>query len=157
MYCIGQTHFEEIIRYNNGTIKSIITYNANDIKDGPTYNYYSNGNLQSYIPYENGQINGVVENYYKDETLESTGMVINNLATGKFEYYHSNGRPKSTLNYVAGRPQQILGCKDRKGNILYCGPFNKGNGEIYIYEENGTLIAKDHFKNGELIKREIIN
>lgn len=147
----AQTHYEEIIRYKNGNIKSIISYNSNNIKDGQTINYYPNGNIQSYIPYMNGNINGVVENYYKNEILESTGIIVDNLLEGKFYYFHKNGKPKSIINFEKNKPKNIEKCFDKKSNILYCGPFNNGNGEIYIYDENGNLISKDHFKNGEFV------
>lgn len=152
----GQGFYEEIIRYKDKSIKSIITYNENDIKDGPTTHYYLNGNVKNYIPYSNGKINGVIENYYDDGILESTGLVLNDIAVGTFEFYHHNGRLKSIIFYNQGKLTSISSCKDKNGNLLYCGPFNNGNGEIYIYDEKGVLIAKDHFKNGEFIKREII-
>ena len=152
----AQGFYEEILRYNNGRIKSIITYNTQNIKDGPTINYYSNGMVKNYIPYENGKISGIIENYFSDGILESTGMVLNDIAAGKFEYFHSNGKSKFIVYYDSGKLSHIVGCKNAKGDLLYCGPFNNGNGEIYIYDEKGILLAKDHFKKGEFIKREIV-
>ena len=153
----AQTHYEEILRFENSRIKSIITYNSQNIKDGETVNYYPNGIIQSIIPYTNGKVNGIVESFYPNGLTESLGMIINNLQEGVFKYFHSNGRPKSKIVFSNGKPNLVSNCYDKKKNILYCGPFNMGNGEIYIYSENGDLIQKDHFKNGELIKSETVN
>ena len=153
----AQGFYEEILRYNNGRIKSIITYNTQNIKDGETINYYPNGITQSIIPYINGEVNGIIESYHTNQKLESKGMIINNLQQGVFEYFYKNGNPKARILYVDGKPNKIANCYDKKKEILYCGPFNMGNGEIYIYSEDGILIQKDHFKNGDLIKSEVVN
>lgn len=153
----AQDYYEEILRYNNGRIKSIVMYNSQNIKEGETTNYYSNGAIQSIIPYINGDINGILESYHPNTRLESRGMMVNNLQEGVFEYFYKNGNLKARILFVNGKPNKIANCYDKKKNNIYCGPFNMGNGEIYIYSENGVLIKKDHFKNGELIKSEIIN
>ncbi|QTV05158.1 toxin-antitoxin system YwqK family antitoxin [Faecalibacter bovis] len=153
----AQTHYEEVLRFNNGRIKSIVTYNAQNIKDGETINYHLDGAVQSIVPYINGAINGIIETYHPNTRLESKGMMVNDLQEGVFEYFYKNGNPKARILYINGKPNKIANCYDRKGNILYCGPFNMGNGEIYIYTEEGKLFQKDYFKNGELIKSETVN
>jgi len=150
----AQEHYEEVIRFNNGRIKSIITYNAQNIKDGETINYHNNGIVQSIIPYINGKINGILKNYHTNGYLESTGLYIDDLQVDNFEYFHRNGKLKSKISYQNGKIYKIFDCYDKRKEPLYCGPFNNGNGEIYIYDEKGKLIAKDHFKNGDFISRE---
>lgn len=153
----AQNFYEEILRYNNGRIKSIVTYNDKNVKDGVTTNFHTNGAIQSTVPYINGTINGILETFYPNTRLESKGLMVNNLQEGVFEYFYKNGNPKASILYINGKPNKIADCYDKKRNILYCGPFNMGNGEIYIYTEEGVMIQKDYFKNGDLIKSEIIN
>lgn len=150
----AQSHYEEVIRFNNGKIKSIITYNSNNIKDGNTVNYHPNTTIQSVIPFVNGKIQGIVFNYYENGNVESMGNVVNDQPQGTFIYYHRNATQKAIFEFLNGKIIQVNGCFDRKKNPLYCGPFNNGNGEIYIYNEDGKLIAKDYFKNGDFIKSE---
>lgn len=157
MKLFAQTHYEEIIRFNNGRIKSVISYNTNDVKDGNTIIYYPNSAIQSVVPFVNGKIQGIVVNYYENGNVESMGNVIDDMPEGSFIYYHRNGRQKAIFQFVNGKIMQVSGCFDRKKNPLYCGPFNSGNGEIYIHNDEGILIAKDNFKNGDYIKTESVN
>lgn len=91
---LAQTHYQEIIRYENKRIKSILTFSNNDILDGETIHYYPNGLIKSYINYSGGKVNGLIENYYSNGNLESSGLVVNDLAENLFNYYHENGKLK---------------------------------------------------------------
>ncbi len=149
----AQTHYEEIIRYKNNNVKSIITHNSNDILDGPTTHYYPNGLIKTYIEFRDGKANGIIENYYSNGSLESTGNITNDLANGLFYYYHPNQNLKQIILYQNNKIETINECYDRKNNKLYCGTIKNGNGFINIYDKKANLIARDQIENGNFVKR----
>ena len=154
---LAQTHYQEILRYPNKNIQSIRTFNNQEILDGETVFFYPNENIKTVLTYVNGKANGIIENYYNYGILESSGLLIDDLAEGVFEYYHENGAKKQKIYYVNNKIMGIDNCYTYRKEKVYCGVVNNGNGFINIYDKKGKLIAKDIIKNGEMLNREYIN
>ena len=153
----AQTHYQEIIRYKNNTIQTIYTYNNQDILDGETVHFYPNEKVKTVINFVSGKANGIVQSYYYNGNLESSGIIINDMAEGLFEYYHENGAPKHKITYLNNKIVSIKDCTNSRNSELYCGTVNNGNGFINIYDKKGKLVAKDIIKDGKMVKREAVN
>jgi len=153
----AQTHYQEIIRYKNKNIKTIHTYNSSHVLDGETIHYYPTGFEKTVMNYTNGTVNGLIYNYYNYGTLESFGLVENDLAQGPFEYFHKNGKPKQKIVYYNNLVVAVMDCYSPKGAKLYCGVINSGNGYINIYNSKGVLMAKDIFKEGKIVERQYVD
>lgn len=152
----AQYHYQEIVRYKNGKIKSILTFNANHQLEGESIQYYPNGMEKSVTYYKNGIVDGLVMNFYQNGMTESVGTVIQNLANGHFEYFHENGKPKQKILYYNNLVIGVSDCFTVRSEKVYCGVVNSGNGFINIYDRKGNLVAKDIFKEGKIIERTYI-
>ncbi|HAD80415.1 MAG TPA: hypothetical protein DCF99_15005 [Flavobacteriaceae bacterium] len=148
--------FEEVIRYDNGKIKSIIGLNENDQKEGITYEYFPNGLLLKETSYVNDKKEGLEISYFTNGYIESRGIYINGLAEGEFNYFYKNGKPFATLFFYNDLVISAKNCFTSKGEIVYCGPLTNGNGVFLKYDKKGNLISKDYFKNGKIIRTENI-
>ncbi|WP_322969608.1 hypothetical protein [Faecalibacter sp. LW9] len=152
----AQSHYQEIIRYENKKIKSVFTYNSNHQLDGETIHYYPNGLEKSVINYKNDKVDGEVMNFYSNGMTESVGTVTQDLANGQFEYFHENGKPKQKIVYYNNLVVGILDCYLPNGDKVYCGVINSGNGFINIYDRKGNVVAKDIFKEGKMVERKYV-
>ncbi|MCA4777638.1 hypothetical protein OBK22_10725 [Empedobacter falsenii] len=140
--------FEEVKRYENGKIKTIIGLNEYDKREGITYEYFPNGLLFRETSYVNDKKEGMEITYFPNSVIESRGLFINDLAEGVFQYFYKNGKPFATLVFQNNLLVTAKDCYTSKGEIVYCGPINNGNGVFLKYDKKGNLISKDYYKNG---------
>jgi len=156
-FLYAQTHYQEIIRNENKKIQAIHTYNQNHILDGETAYFYPNENIKTIINFVDGKANGIIYKYHLNNILESSGLLIDDMAEGVFEYFHENGANKQKILYIKNKINTIQDCFSYKKEKVYCGAVNNGNGFINLYDKKGKLIGKDIIKNGIMVKRETVN
>lgn len=153
-----------------------ITYSPEDKK--PTYeglykngaltswkSYHENGTLKVYFKYFSGRtslfsceesyplIDGEFETYHPNGKLESKGQYKGKKLDGILINRYDNNRLKSKYLYKNGKLMEYLYRGLRNGEKLKIGEFKNGNGEIYRYDNNGKIVEKLIFKEGEQIKQ----
>ena len=104
------------------------------LKEGVWHTYNSFGELSNETSYLNGKQHGKTA-YYNSGQLILEGEFANGLKQGKWIWYNEDGSHSSSANY-----------KD-----------DKKEGTQLFYNTNGILIKKEKYKNGELVKTEIVN
>lgn len=128
------------------------------VLDGRIRYYYNNGNISFDCYYKKGKKEGVCKEYHKNKTnsLKSEISYKNDLQYGPYSYFGPDGKPQRK-----GKFYQEIKVNDTLLKNVY-------DGEIIVYQQNGTKERVEHWKNfkkngpmefysyrtGELSKRE---
>jgi len=160
----------------NGKTGNWITFNPDNKK--PIYedlykngdliswqSYHKNGSLKVNFKYFSGRtslfnckeshalIDGEFETYYPNGKLESKGQLKGKKMDGILINRYDNNKLKSKFLYKNGKLMEYLYRGLKNGKKLKIGEFKNGNGVIYKYDNNGKIIEKLIFKDGEQIKQ----
>ena len=153
------------IYYINGKLHRKGTYvfgkneygNTTNVTDGVTEQYYNNGQLEERIVDTKGIHNGLSERYFYDGKLKEKCTYINGNIVGPYISYYSDGQLRSKFVFKL-TPDKLNSYYDGQYEIYY------PNGQIQIkctykmgvltgiyeeYTEDGTLVTKDNYINGE--------
>ncbi|MCQ2286731.1 MAG: toxin-antitoxin system YwqK family antitoxin [Bacteroidales bacterium] len=88
---------------------------------------------------------------YDEKTLLYEGSFVNDVPTGKFTYYHKNGKIKSICNFINGttRVKTTLFHENgqKSGEGLFVDQIK--DGVWHYYGTDGKLIKTEEYKNGE--------
>lgn len=163
----------------NGEKKSTRNFFNDKLHGAASYSYTSGGK-QSTTEYRNNDLHGPYVSYFDngDNSKQFEGQHTNNLRSGEWTEWHSNGKEKSFMNYVAGKlhgPAEQFhasGQKYRKTNYKLDelhGPFteyydngdnskrwegthrnNLRFGKWEEWHENGTKISEVIYRNGKM-------
>lgn len=136
---------------------------------GKVWDHFANGDLQMKGSYVDGLRNGIFIYYTDHHTYSSAGRYVKERLTGKWEYFHWNGRIESEIlhepEFFVRNIWDSLGnlkvsngegeVKKWYGNgvLAETGSYARGNrdGYWYGYHPDGTPQYKEFFKNGRLI------
>lgn len=123
--------------------------------------YYMDGKIQMKGSYKAGLKDGVFIYYSKNNTYEAAGRYVNETHTGKWEYFHKNGKLQSEMRYQDRA--YLINSWDENGKIT----VSEGNGHVAEYHSNGVIksytVYQDgirdstsygYYKNGQLKFRE---
>lgn len=126
----------------------------NGKKNGEEKNYYENGKLKSAYTNKDGEIEGKAITYYESGQIKYIGEVHNGVPIGEEKFYYENGKLHQILNYTAGKRTGEAKIYHENGKLQVIGNFTDGKqtGEWKQYDANGTLIKKEIYNNGELLK-----
>jgi antitoxin component YwqK of YwqJK toxin-antitoxin module len=105
----------------------------NGQKWGLSKRYYQNGNILEVANYINGWMDGQYAQYFPDNVPKIKGTYVNTKRNGIWVFYHGNGIVYTTGKYVDGLRQ----------------------GDWVTNDENGKIIVRETFKNGNVISREV--
>ncbi len=120
-------------RYANGNYSSWQEY-VDGIGQGKWINYYENGYYKEVGYYNENRVEGPIKKYYEDGTLKAEGTYKDwRIRIGKWRYYASNGKLKSTEDY------------GKKGNIQEVKEYYK-RGDI-SYQWYSDILTKNGFKD----------
>ncbi|HYG03248.1 MAG TPA: rhomboid family intramembrane serine protease [Chryseosolibacter sp.] len=110
---------------------------------GPVRDYYANGDIQMKGVYKNSKRDGVFLYYSDHRTYESAGRYKDDYSTGKWQYFHVNGRLAREVVY-----DQISFVKnvwDSTGNLL----VSNGNGTFVEHFANGQIKTSGEYLDGK--------
>lgn len=140
---------ESIFYHPNGAIASrglLIDFQPH----GLHRNYDENGKLISELNYQYGVLQGESRFYSGEDKLLMIHTFKDNEMEGLSKYYHSNGQLWSVVEIKDKKLWSIISNFDKDGNPKDKGTLKNGNGSVKRYDENGKLIAVEHYKNGVL-------
>jgi hypothetical protein len=86
--------------YPNKKLKLKIEIDTDSIQNGTYEEFYENGKLKSKTNYVNGQISDSLFNFYENGKTKEKGIVENNLQSGWWNYYNSNGGLKEKSEWI---------------------------------------------------------
>lgn len=110
---------------------------------GPVRDFYNSGVVQMKGAYKDGRKDGVFLYYSDHNTYESAGRYVKELAVGKWETFHRNGRLKSEEYF---EPEYFMKSMwDSLGNPL----VQNGEGNIVLYYSNGAISEQGEYKKGK--------
>jgi len=105
----------------------------NGMKNGRSVRYYQEGDVLEVTYFKDNKMDGSFVQYYPDSIPKIRGTHINGQRNGIFTFYHANGNVYMSGNYVAGLRENFWVTND----------------------EDGKLIVKQQYKNGDVIAREV--
>jgi antitoxin component YwqK of YwqJK toxin-antitoxin module len=132
----GKPQDKGTLKNGNGTLK---TYNEK-------------GELTAEADYEKGVLEGTSRGY-ENGRLKEVVSFKDNQVTGINKSYHDNGQLWREIEMKGGKVWQVLSNYDRNGRPQDKGTLKRGNGTLKRYDENGKLIAVDHYKDGEVVQQ----
>lgn len=110
---------------------------------GPVRDYYRSGAIQMKGSYTNGRKDGVFLYYSDHNTYQSAGRYDKEIAVGKWETFHYNGKIKSEEYF---EPEYFMkNMWDSLGVPL----VQSGEGEVKLYYNNGSLAEQGEYRNGK--------
>ena len=88
---------------------------------------------------------------YDGNVLLYEGKFVNDVPTGKFTYYHKNGKIKSICHFISGTSKVRTELYHENGQKSAEGIFidQIKDGLWNYYNQNGVLIKVENYKNGE--------
>jgi uncharacterized protein len=115
--------------------------------------YYKNGNLYGFGPYNpaDDKKTGKWEFYHNNGRLLAKGNFDSGgKQTGEWKFYYTNGKLKKISNFSADTENGAFKLYHRNGNIVESGTFANGklNGEIKSFTIYGGLEELHNFKDG---------
>ena len=110
---------------------------------------------------------GLVHGTYSDETGGKFAAIVpskyffDTFKMVKYSnvvpFFHSNGIPWTIRVYENSKLISVEYLNDSNGKSLPFGTFDKGNGELYIYDENDKQSEVWEYKDGVRIKATKLN
>lgn len=123
---------ESFINEHTNNIPFLNDHESVDIKDEEVF--------MSKSFYENGKIKTI--SHYKNRMYE--GMMI---------FYHQNGKLWSERIYKNGISYTVLSNYNSDGDPVEKGTLKEGNGTLYIYNPNGSLLMIEHYQDQQKIDK----
>lgn len=118
---------------------------------GKTIWYYENGNKEREVEYVNSRKQGVYRKFNEQELIIIEGEYYEDYRWGAWRLYSPPGQAVGVItynfNYLSG-PFSVL---RENGLPFITGSFMEGfqNGELSLYNEEGAIIEKAYWENGE--------
>lgn len=109
---------------------------------GSVHDFYANGTVQMKGSYTNDEKNGVFLYYSDHKTYTSAGRYRNDIAIGKWETFHDNGKKQSEIYYTDRYFLKNLW--DSSGNQL----VKDGNGRVILHHANGVVLEEGEYRDG---------
>jgi membrane associated rhomboid family serine protease/antitoxin component YwqK of YwqJK toxin-antitoxin module len=110
---------------------------------GQVRDYYNSGEVQMKGSYTNGRRDGVFLYYSDHNTYESAGRYNKEVAVGKWETFHYNGKLKSEEFF---EPDYFMkNMWDSLGNPL----VQNGAGKVRLYYNDGKLAEQGEYRDGK--------
>jgi len=106
-YLDGKLEGEVRSYYENHGISETVSWKQN-IKEGPWKQFYNNGSPRLSSQYENNQLQGFYKIFYADSALKVKGEYLDHKATGTWTYYDESGKEVYSLDYLLGKPVDIV-------------------------------------------------
>ncbi len=167
--------------YDFGALKSEEPYKDNMLH-GVLKKYTAYGELAEQIDYRYGKIDGKLKRFFERQVVQLEQEYVNNTPNGIYNEYHPNGKLKQTMIFSNGKQTGWIrtfydnGAVRREweafngvssgdsreyypnGRIAVIGHYENGKpeGTFSVYE--GEMLAHiDEYKNGNIVKRSILN
>lgn len=156
-YKHGRVNGEFTEYYRNGELQSrgieitVDSLNFRQYFDGLLEEYDTNGVLTKITNYDMGKKTGRYETYYSQGKIDESGDYINNLKTGKWLYFDSNG---DTLSYTSYKVIQKNG-KDISIKNGIEKQWGKKKLLSKLYDSNGVEhgVSVNYFSTGQVSKQ----
>jgi TonB family protein len=99
---------------------------------------------------------GLVKDFYPNDTLQSEINFSNNVRQGPAKFYYPNGKLKQELNYTDGKVEGVVKEYYENGNVkdVYTIQDGKRNGPESLFDENGKYLKDLNYDNGVLVREE---
>lgn len=115
--------------------------------------YYNNEKLKWIEFYDStGTKQGTDSTFYETGKLESSFSFVDGLEDGPAAFWHRNGKLWSRRDYLNGILVEVEFIRDKNGRELEIGTYTKGKGYLNVYNDDGVLIEREHYKAGKLRK-----
>lgn len=121
---------EKFINERNSNIFLLSNHEKVEVKDEEVF-------IHKFF-YENGMVSSIAR--YKDGKYH--GMML---------FYHQNGKLWSERIYTDGIPFTVISNYNSYGNPVEKGTLKDGNGTLYIYNSNGSLLRIEEYQNQQKI------
>ncbi len=140
--------------YKNGQVETTYAVDENGQKNGAYEEYYENGHLAVRCAFKNGKLEGAYESFYPDGHLEKKCAFKNGEMNGAYEDY--NPLTKRLLEkgiYKSGKKDGLWEKYRLDGSLMSECNYkeNKRDGSYKEYNENGELMEKGTYINGEFV------
>lgn len=123
-----------------------------DTLHGDAIQYYPLGNVYQKYTTDHNKVNGKIETYYENGTLQFTGNYLNDVPEGEAVFYHPNGKLKSRGSYrngeLDGPWEYFYDTGKQENKIFYKNGLMHGN--YLAYYPNGILKEESHLVEGKL-------
>ena len=152
--------------YQNGNLsKRGIQYTVNNgsvhyVFDGMFEEFYSEGALSQITNYDMGKRSGSFQSYHKSGVIKQKGDYVNNLKTGEWVYFDSDGDTISIISFKIVKKNGAdisvkQGVEKHWKNKMLISKVNFRDGlaqaTSYSYYENGQLSRKANYVDGLLV------
>ena len=168
----------ETVYYANGKKESALNY-TKDLADGEYKEYYDDGKLKmsgSYIEgkksgpwksvypngtpelveiYAKGKLDGEYLSYYANGKMESKRVYKNGEVDGKKEDFADDGKVFSESIFETGRLRDMK-YFDKQGANISNTTSRKGNGDIPMYNADGTKVSQGYYSKDGLAEGKFI-
>jgi antitoxin component YwqK of YwqJK toxin-antitoxin module len=136
----------------------------NNIPVGIHRNYNSSGNVTGSILYDDNGIEvgeGIIQNdgkkegdwtyFYKNGSVKSKGIYVNNQESGKWKYYFENGKVEQTGEFKNGKAEGLWEWYYPDGKIKREEEYYNGNeeGQVIEYDTSGNVLVKGTYFDGQ--------
>ncbi len=163
----------EIVAMHTSEDTASVAYFIEGVQHGPYVSYHENGTLNIKAFYVLGKLEGRYERFYKNGTLAAEGRYQDGTPHGQWQYYYQNGKLASKgklvenkfegswyFYYPNGQLKQIEVWRNfllfdvgtfytPNGGTRKTGTFTRGNGELWVYYEEGEIAQKTTYYNGK--------
>ena len=131
--------------------------NRKSVNDGLLEKYYENGKLEEKAYYKTGVLNGPYEAYFDNGQLDTKMTFLNGYTIGLVINYYKNGQIHEKVTFKLSTNKINTSFDGLYESFYFNGQLNKRcfyklgvlNGEYEEYTEDGTLILKVKYINGE--------
>lgn len=108
----------------------------------------------SIFTYKDGIPTGPFITWYKNGQIFQEGSFLNNKLNDKLVTYYENGQLWSETIYKKGKHMEILRDYMPSGIAVEGNTLKNGNGEVKIFDKDGTFLHTAIYENGELVGRD---
>jgi antitoxin component YwqK of YwqJK toxin-antitoxin module len=141
--------------YENGQLQEICDWKM-EVQNGEYITYHENGNLKQKVNWKDGNRVGEALVWFSNKQPELKQFWKDGKLEGKEFIYYENGQIKQEFNYKNGlrEGKQLQYHSNGKLQASGMAMNAKQEGIWEWYNEDGTPMETDRFRNGELIKTE---
>lgn len=137
---------------------SVRYYFKNKRKD---FLWYDNGCIRTILESKDGKFDGVLAYYYPDDKIKLKINMQNGEHNGERIMYSRTGKIIDKQYYLKGLKHGDWSMCYENGKKLQEGKFDRGDGQVKAFLENGTLIAsgviENNKRNGTFLEIDINN
>lgn len=132
--------------YSNETMKRL-GYLEDGQKEGTWLSWHSNGQLESQINWHNDNYSGHFQVWYPHGQVKALGQTKEGEVDGKWvDFYQSGIQASESWSQVGLAVSALVWTPD--GQPCKKTDLKEGNGTVYQYEENGSVLKVTRFQNG---------